>query len=201
MTTEKIEFVHGGKTYTITTDHAASSYGMPVLLVDGILADVEISYDRQRLEYRTALDVAADQAGVHDGPMTRQDLAALAEEMAGETHAQIIAEFQQRGRKLAAAEMGASRSETKSAAVRENGKLGGRPRGSLSRGFRKCSEWRGNFPALVYLTVEGEVEIAFSDSNAGKPWDHATTIRLALSLDDLPDSVGQLGRWIKAKTE
>ena len=69
--------------------------------------------------------------------------------------------------------------------------------GAIANGFRKISEWRGEFPVLVYVTTDGGVEAAFSDSNSGRPWDHARTIRLARTRDDFPSSAAQLGKWMR----
>lgn len=41
----KVSFQLHGRRYTVTTEHSASSYGVPVLLIDGELSDVEVIRD------------------------------------------------------------------------------------------------------------------------------------------------------------
>lgn len=71
------------------------------------------------------------------------------------------------------------------------------PRGAIARGFRKISEWRGHYPALIYVAASGEIEIAFSgDATRLSQPDFALRIREARCSDDLPASAAQLRRWL-----
>ena len=74
-------------------------------------------------------------------------------------------------------------------------------RGAIANGFRKISEWRGEFPVLVYVTTDGGIDAAFSDSNLGRPHDHARTICLARTRDDFPYSAAQLGKWMSREKD
>ncbi len=75
-------FEHDGHQITITTEHATSSYGIPVVLVDGEPTVQVDSYERDPdPPQRTVLDQLADLAGVWNGPETRRQLAVLADTM------------------------------------------------------------------------------------------------------------------------
>lgn len=77
----KATFSTDDHSYEITTEHASSSHGQPVLLSDGQLTDVEVEYEPEFPEPPTALRLLADVAGVWGGPETRRQLHALADEM------------------------------------------------------------------------------------------------------------------------
>lgn len=114
-----------GKEIVITTDHAASRYGTPVVLVDGTLTDTPVEYQGDEPAPPTLLDLMADRAGVWGGAQTRRDLAALAVEMSGQPEEKIIKEFQRRGRSMAAAELGRIKSPARAKASAANGRKGG----------------------------------------------------------------------------
>lgn len=101
----------GRKEYEITTDHAASSYDMPVVLVNGELVDLQVSYERDPVQRVDVLDALADADNVHNGPVTRGRLHDLASEMLSDIakptaadYGRVIATFKARGREMAAAE-------------------------------------------------------------------------------------------------
>lgn len=77
----KATFRTDGYEYELTTEHATSSLGQPVLLSDGQLTDVQIDYQPDTPEAPTPLDLLADVAGIWNGPETRRQLAILAQEM------------------------------------------------------------------------------------------------------------------------
>ena len=92
-----------GQQVEVTTEHAASSYGLPVVLIDGVLTDTQVAY-RHEPDTPTVLSLLASQAGIHDGPVTLAALGDLADEMLadvgqprGEDYDRVIDEFQRRG--------------------------------------------------------------------------------------------------------
>lgn len=97
-------------TITITTEHAASSYGLPVVLLDGQLTDISVEYTPAEPECPSALEQLATMAHVHDGRRTRKDLSTLADELcpegirSGADADRVVAEFQRRGREMRATE-------------------------------------------------------------------------------------------------
>ena len=88
----KVAFAFRGYHLEITTDHAASSHGQPVVLSDGRLTDAAVDYVPDD-EQPTALDLLADAAGIWAGPQTRRELAAVAETMLSETDAPRGADY------------------------------------------------------------------------------------------------------------
>ncbi len=64
----------------ITTEHPASSHGIPIVLVDGELTDVPVEHEPDYC-HCTALDLLADAAGIHTGPRSRRALHELAAEL------------------------------------------------------------------------------------------------------------------------
>ncbi len=94
----------------VTTEHSASSYGHPVVLVDGHLADVAVEYYPDECNC-TPLTLLADQAGICHGGETRRQLRLLAEELypqawredtlTGLEIEHVICEFKRRGEELA----------------------------------------------------------------------------------------------------
>jgi len=90
-----------GKAIEITTDHAASSYSQPVVLVDGELTNVPAAHEADECGCNV-LDMLADAAGVWTGPASRRALHSLAAEMfsgplTGADYDAVIAEFKRRG--------------------------------------------------------------------------------------------------------
>lgn len=93
-----------GQVITITTDHAASSYGNPVVLIDAELTDIQAQYAPDECECNV-LDLLANAAGIWGGGQTRRELRALADEMLGENptgvnYDAVITEFARRGAEL-----------------------------------------------------------------------------------------------------
>jgi len=103
----RIELKVDGRDIAVTTEHAASSYGQPVVLVDGELTDIVATDRGEQSEdahpIHDALDALADNAGIHDGPQTRLALHNLAGELGdpagvnGRMLDRTIEEFQRRG--------------------------------------------------------------------------------------------------------
>jgi hypothetical protein len=97
---------YGQHTLTITTDHGASSYGQPVVCIDGDLTDIPVSYEPDEPYIPSALQQLADAAGIWEGVYTRVRLEHLADEMYPDgisTGAQadaVIAEFRRQGAAL-----------------------------------------------------------------------------------------------------
>ncbi len=90
-----------GRQVIITNEHATSSYGLPVVLVDGEITDIGVEYEADRCECNI-LDMLADAAGIHNGPRTRRALRSLADEMLpdnprGGDYDPVIDEFVRRG--------------------------------------------------------------------------------------------------------
>lgn len=103
----KLSFIHAGRKYEATNEHASSSYGQPVLLVSGALTDVPVRFIADEPERPSALDLLAQAAGIWYGPATRRALHALAEEMLANTEKprgadldRVIDEFIRSGNKL-----------------------------------------------------------------------------------------------------
>ncbi len=103
----KATFSRDGHEYCLTTEHAASSHGRPVLLSDGELTDVLVEYLADEVRMPAALELLADAAGIWGGPETRRRLEALADEILsgkenpnGADYDRVIAEFQARGEKM-----------------------------------------------------------------------------------------------------
>lgn len=106
---------YGGREITITTDHSASSYGQPVVTINGKLADIEVDYTPPVTpDMPSLIDQIADLANIWGGGATRRALAALVEEMypdgltSGADGDKVIAEFQRRGAEMRAAEEAAT---------------------------------------------------------------------------------------------
>ena len=102
----------GRHEYTITTDHSASSYGIPVVLRDGELSDIIAEYEADEPDMPTALDLLADAAHVWGGPATRRALADYAaahlpEDPTGADYDRILGEFVAEGQRRRAAELAA----------------------------------------------------------------------------------------------
>jgi len=101
-------FSTGRHEYTITTEHAASSYGIPVIIVDGELTDGRVQYSPDEYEPPTVLSILADAAGVWGGPATRRALADYASARlpanpGGADYDRIIGEFLAEGKRRATA--------------------------------------------------------------------------------------------------
>jgi hypothetical protein len=101
-----------GTSIEITTDHAASSYGQPVVLIDGELTDIAVEYEADEPAIPTVLDRLADAAGVWAGPETRRQLAMLGDQMladiehaTGADYDHVIAAFQAERQRRVAAEL------------------------------------------------------------------------------------------------
>jgi hypothetical protein len=98
----KATFSHDGYEYTLTNEHAASSYGQPVLLLSANrLTDAVVTYEPDECGC-TILALLADIRGIHNGPETRRQLSRLAEEMEvnvsrGADYDRVIEEFIARG--------------------------------------------------------------------------------------------------------
>lgn len=71
-----------GKGVEVTTEHAGSSYGIPVVVVDGEIVGQVAEYVPDECNC-TILGLLADQAGVWGGPATRRELSALGVELYG----------------------------------------------------------------------------------------------------------------------
>jgi len=78
----RIGYIYGGHRHEITTEHSASSYNLPVLLVSGELIG-QVHYEPDEIELPSALQRLADEAGVWGGSATRKALNDLAEELLG----------------------------------------------------------------------------------------------------------------------
>ena len=65
-----ITFEYQGRFFTLTTEHSASSYGIPVLLVDCEPVDVPVIVDTGELALVEAACEAEEQLGINvlDGP-------------------------------------------------------------------------------------------------------------------------------------
>jgi hypothetical protein len=92
-----------GHEYTATTEHSASSHGLPVVLCDGELTDIRAEFTADDTPTCHPLDHLAEAAGVWSGWRTREALHALASEMLAEVerpcgadYDRVIAEFQRR---------------------------------------------------------------------------------------------------------
>lgn len=101
--------------YEITTEHAASSHGHPVLLRNGELTDLPVEYEADESPLPSALDLLADCAGIWGGPQTRRELERLADEMLADVENpngadcdRVIAEFKRRKESAEEAEVSAS---------------------------------------------------------------------------------------------
>ena len=84
----------------ITTEHSASSYNQPIVLVDGELTDFQAHYERDECGC-SILGLLADAAGVWGGRHTREKLLELSAEMlpenpTGADYDKVIAEFKRR---------------------------------------------------------------------------------------------------------
>jgi hypothetical protein len=99
----------GKREYVATNDHAASSYGQPVVLQDGELTDIGCTYATDEC-HCYALRLLADMAGIHNGPATRTALDNLSAELypqgvrTGAECDAVIVEFRKRGAAMRAAE-------------------------------------------------------------------------------------------------
>lgn len=80
MATLEIRFEYDGKEFCITTEHSASSYGQPVVLVDGELTNIVPEVEFSTSE-RSPLDHIADAWGIHKGWYTRSKLHTLADNL------------------------------------------------------------------------------------------------------------------------
>ena len=96
-----------GQQITLTTEHSASSYGQPVVLVNGVVIDAHVNMELDEPELPSALDSMSDDAGIHDGAVTRSALYELTQELAqqpseglGAWYDRIISEFKKRGKAL-----------------------------------------------------------------------------------------------------
>lgn len=86
----------------VTKNHVSSSYGIPVLLIDGEIVDhakINMTLDECGCN---VLDMLADTRGIHDGAWTRQKLHELAAEMlpkkpSGADYDEVISHFIARG--------------------------------------------------------------------------------------------------------
>ena len=94
-----------GHEYTATTEHASSSHGIPVVLRDGEITDIQAEYTADEAATCHPLDSLAEAAGVWGGWRTREALHALAGEMLAEVpqpvgadYDRVIAEFQRRSK-------------------------------------------------------------------------------------------------------
>ena len=92
-----------GHEYTATTEHASSSHGIPVVLRDGEITDIQAEYTADDAPTCHPLDILAEAAGVWGGWRTREALHALAGEMLAEVerpvgadYDRVIAEFKRR---------------------------------------------------------------------------------------------------------
>ena len=92
-----------GHEYTITNEHASSSYGIPVVIRNGEITDIQAEYTADEAATCHPLDLLAEAAGVWGGWRTREALHALAGEMLAEVerpvgadYDRVIAEFQRR---------------------------------------------------------------------------------------------------------
>lgn len=92
-----------GTEYTITNEHATSSHGIPVVLRDGEITDIQAEYTADEAATCHPLDSLAEASGVWGGWRTREALHALAGEMLAEVsrpcggdYDRVIAEFQRR---------------------------------------------------------------------------------------------------------
>lgn len=116
-----------GRTITVTTDHAASSHGLPVVVIDGELTDIPAEYEADAGDNRLHSGDPADQVGLALGALHRaqggfagrrtlDELHALASDMLanvpggaadvrGEHLQAVIDEFARRGREQRGAEM------------------------------------------------------------------------------------------------
>jgi hypothetical protein len=99
----KLTLKLGGNEYTVTTEHSTSSHGIPVVLRDGEITDIQAEYTADEAATCHPLDSLAEAAGVWCGPRTREALHDLAGEMLaeverprGEDYDRVIAEFQRR---------------------------------------------------------------------------------------------------------
>lgn len=96
----KMQFVFEGREIVISTEHAASSYGKPVMTIDGTLIG-EVEYEPDVCNCN-ALDAVADMHHIHNGPRTRADLRALMAEMipggatCGHDYDRVCIEFRRR---------------------------------------------------------------------------------------------------------
>ena len=91
----------GATRVEVTTEHATSNHGLPVVLVDGTVTDTPAEYRPDPCGC-TALDLLADAAGIHDGPETRRELHELAavmlpENPRGADYDAVLDEFRTRG--------------------------------------------------------------------------------------------------------
>ena len=77
------------------------------------------------------------------------------------------------------------------------GRKGARRRGAIKRGFETVSSWRGHYPALIYWTVGGEIEIVFDDANTlSRPGDFAREITRPRCQDDIPGTLAAFRRLL-----
>ena len=102
----KIGYLFGGHKHEITTEHSASSYGAPILLVSGKVVS-EVFYEADEIHHPSILDQLARQAGVWPGPATLSALQDLANEMLadvenprGADYDRVVDEFIRRGAKM-----------------------------------------------------------------------------------------------------
>ena len=106
----KVTVTIGRHTYTITTEHSASSYGLPVCLRDGELTDIRAEYEGDEPVMPSVLDLLADAAGVWGGAQTRRKLAEYAqahlpEHPTGADYDRVIAAWTAEGERMRFAEL------------------------------------------------------------------------------------------------
>ena len=101
----KARFSYEGYEFELTTEHAASSHNIPVLLLGGILTNVGVEYKPDEPDTPSVADLLADAAGIWGGSQTRRELADLAAEMLrnvanpqGTDYDRVIEEFERRGK-------------------------------------------------------------------------------------------------------
>jgi len=67
-------------TIEVTTEHAASSHGQPVVLVNGELSNWPVEYEPDKCSCNI-LDMLADEQGIHNGWRTRSALRQLKDKL------------------------------------------------------------------------------------------------------------------------
>lgn len=107
-----IKLTVGGHDIEITTERSESSYGQPVVVVDGAITDTQAVCDGVLWDHVCdgLLSQMADGAGIHVGPKTRADLRDLAKTLLpgsprGADYDRVIDEFRSRGKHLHEAEV------------------------------------------------------------------------------------------------
>lgn len=96
----KASITIGEREFTITTDFPSSCHGQPVVLVDGQITDIPVAYEPDECGCNV-LDLLANVAGIHDGPVTRRNLHLLADDVLppdpyGADYDAVITEFKRR---------------------------------------------------------------------------------------------------------